>query len=446
MFIPIVLLISVDITISLTITVSLAMVKLIFLTAVTTVIAAVSTAIYLKLHAKVAALDREYIKKLISLQKDKIISTSISDDAAAADFALFPLMKTISIVTGCTSGIGREIAAEIYSFGGTVILAGRSHSKIEATLNEIKEEYPNSKGTLQIGVIDTSDFNSVNTFTKWFKQSYKKLDFLINNAGIHYVSLPGEPLKHLSEPFLSKQGYDLAFATNYMGHFLLTNSLLPLMTSSYSRVVQISSSYHSLADGKMLQPQRAHGKTMMPVAADGIVVNGNASSSSDVSLHRQRSYSNNKLAQILHAKELQRRLNKKAGNNIKVTSVCPSWVSTNILPKNIGGKFVHSNAFSPKAAVVSVFSALFNDNVKGGEFITNSVNFFNEQTWTKNLYSFATAYGFRDAMCHTLSMWILSSQSLSYGDHISTSSPESYDEQLAAALYDWTDEAVKEYL
>lgn len=240
----------------------------------------------------------------------------------------------MSVVTGATSGIGKELVQELYRLGSTVVVAGRSESKIKDTIAEIKRAVSDSSaGSLHSGLIDTSDLHSVKRFAEEISGKYSGgIDFLVNNAGIHYSSLTVPAAKDRKSFYSSPQGYDLAFATNYLGHFLLTKLLLPLLRKkSHAKIINVSSTFHMQADGSMLMP-RDGGSA--PLAARDDV--GTFS-------HKRRSYSNNKLAQVLHAKELQRRIDGEGSlhdGRVKAFSMCPLWVSTNILGSSIGAYVV----------------------------------------------------------------------------------------------------------
>ena len=97
-----------------------------------------------------------------------------------------------------------QIAAELYVLGAHVIVASRNRNKCRETINSIQEEFPLSTGGLEVGVIDTSDFDSVNNFVEEFKRSHTQLHFLVNNAGMHYFS--GPLISSTPGNFTSKQG------------------------------------------------------------------------------------------------------------------------------------------------------------------------------------------------------------------------------------------------
>ena len=131
----------------------------------------------------------------------------------------------IAIVTGSTSGLGEGIASELFKYGFTVIIASRNREKSMRVIDAIHCKYPGSAGRLIFNRLDTSDLQSVGQFSSWFRQTFDHLDYLVNNAGIHYASLENNPLFNTTAAIDSPQGYDLVFATNYMGHFLLTHLL-----------------------------------------------------------------------------------------------------------------------------------------------------------------------------------------------------------------------------
>jgi NAD(P)-dependent dehydrogenase (short-subunit alcohol dehydrogenase family) len=203
----------------------------------------------------------------------------------------------VVVITGSTSGIGQKLADEWYRFGATVVIASRNPKKGESVIEEILAANPGSKGKLVFGRLDTSDLDSVRDFADWAKQNFTTIDYLINNAGIQYGSSEGSPLTNMSTKIESKQGYDLCLATNYIGHFLLTHLLLPMIRC---RIVDIASSFHFQADGTTLNPKL--GTNGVPDAAIGV---------DRPFRHRASAYGVSKLANVLHAIELQKRL---AGN------------------------------------------------------------------------------------------------------------------------------------
>ena len=360
---------------------------------------------------------------------DKMIQQRDKNDTPVADMVV--------IVTGSTSGLGKMIASKLYEMGATIIVASRCVTNCQKTIDEITARYPTSTGKLEVGIVDTSDLSSVANFAKRFLEGHSKLHALINNAGIHYVSTPGNPMGNLDLPMKSPQGYDTAFATNYLGHFLLTELLVPIIskTSQFGTIVNIASSYHFLGCGDMLKPQLMEGKgPSMPFAARSLTGHF---------FHRELQYGNNKLAQVLHAKELQRRL-KKSKKSIRTVSICPGWVNTAMLPNNIAGRFVGYFAYRVEEGILSAMCGLFGSDLAGGEFLGNSKNIWASYT---TLFAYAEKFGVKRVLCTVFAGWLLLFQKMSYGQrHVEPSSPDTLNEELASALYDWSLAEVSAYL
>jgi NAD(P)-dependent dehydrogenase (short-subunit alcohol dehydrogenase family) len=137
------------------------------------------------------------------------------------------------IITGGNSSIGLETAAILASVGYHVILACRSKERANEAINEIvvrnkKQSKPHSLEFLQL---DVSSIDSVRDFVNEVKRKNYKITLLINNAGVMFVP----------ETY-SKDGIEMHFAANYLGHFLLTYLLLPtLIMNGPSRVIYVTS-------------------------------------------------------------------------------------------------------------------------------------------------------------------------------------------------------------
>ena len=115
-----------------------------------------------------------------------------------------------------------------------------------------------------------------------------------------------------SRQLRSKQGYELLFASNYLGHFLLTDLLLPrLRTTPRAKVLQVSSNAHYLASGADLDTR---GGRLMPVAAQGLPQHASA----ERELRWKAAYGNSKMAQVMHAIELQKLLDADPSTDLKV--------------------------------------------------------------------------------------------------------------------------------
>ncbi|XP_010930752.1 short-chain dehydrogenase TIC 32, chloroplastic-like isoform X1 [Elaeis guineensis] len=206
-----------------------------------------------------------------------------------------------AIVTGATNGIGKETARVLALRGAKVIIPSRTMESGMKVKESLLEQNPDAK--LQVMEMDLSSLSSVDAFARSFNSSNKHLNILINNAGI------------MACPFqLSRDGIELQFATNHLGHFLLTNLLLKKMkatakeTGIQGKIINVSSLAHRRSDGAWFDLDKINDKSRYkPVAA----------------------YSRSKLANILHANELSRRLQEE-GSNVMANSLHPGMIITNI--------------------------------------------------------------------------------------------------------------------
>jgi NAD(P)-dependent dehydrogenase (short-subunit alcohol dehydrogenase family) len=189
--------------------------------------------------------------------------------------------KTV-IITGANSGIGHAAATALAGKGAQVVLAVRDQAKGEVAAATIP-------GTTEVRRLDLASLDSVRAFAAAWQGD---IDLLINNAG---VMIP--PLTRTAD------GSELQFGTNHLGHFALTNLLLPQVTG---RVVTVSSDAHrsGAIDFDDLNWER---KRYRP----------------------WRAYSQSKLANLLFTSELQRRLSQ-AGSPVKATAAHPGYAATNL--------------------------------------------------------------------------------------------------------------------
>uniref|UniRef100_A0A8B9QLM9 Retinol dehydrogenase 12 n=1 Tax=Apteryx owenii TaxID=8824 RepID=A0A8B9QLM9_APTOW len=140
--------------------------------------------------------------------------------------------KTV-IVTGANSGIGKRVALDLARRNARTILACRSRERGQAAAEEIRAATGNPAVLLRL--LDTGSLASVRAFARQVLREEKRLDVLVNNAG-----LSGLPFA------VTPEGLEQTFATNYLGPFLLTNLLLDLLKASApARVVNVSSFRHS---------------------------------------------------------------------------------------------------------------------------------------------------------------------------------------------------------
>lgn len=205
------------------------------------------------------------------------------------------LADALAVVTGSTSGIGLETVRVLADRGAEVIVAGRNETKAHRILDDLRAEMPEAQ--LEWHHLDTSSLASVREFAQWFIELGRPLDLLINNAGIMMV------------PYgTTVDGNELQFATNHLGHFALTGLLLPALDNApAARVVTISSIAHKEGELDFDNLQFEGGEGYSPT----------------------RSYRRSKLANLLFARELDRRLDAAGSSTISVAAH-PGVSSTNL--------------------------------------------------------------------------------------------------------------------
>ena len=195
----------------------------------------------------------------------------------------------VSLITGGNSGIGKATALGLAKLGSSVVIVSRDKDKGEAALIEIRGKSGNRNVDLMIA--DMSSQDSVRELAHDFYGRYKKLHVLINNAG---VILP--------KRVVTVDGLEATFATNHLGHFLLTNLLLDVLKASApSRIINITSSAHYGTEVNFDDLQGEKKYSMYAV------------------------YSQSKLANVLFTYELARRLD---GTGVTVNCLHPGVVRT----------------------------------------------------------------------------------------------------------------------
>jgi len=197
----------------------------------------------------------------------------------------------VCVVTGPTSGIGRETARVLARLGAHVVLSCRDVGKGAEVRDEIAAETGN-RG-LEVAKIDLADLGSIRAFAEDFRATHPRLDVLINNAGV--LSFRRR---------LTPQGLETHFAVHVLGPFLLTELLLPtLKASAPSRVVNVGSATHfsGHVDLDNLQGEKAYGFL--------------------------RAYSTSKLEILLLTYELARRLQ---GTGVTANCVHPGAIRTDL--------------------------------------------------------------------------------------------------------------------
>jgi NAD(P)-dependent dehydrogenase (short-subunit alcohol dehydrogenase family) len=143
--------------------------------------------------------------------------------------------QRVALITGASTGIGKEMAKQIARSGIIVVMVSRSRERLEAAQEELRREVPTAK--TDVLVADLASQAEIRKLASEFSSRYRRLDILINNAG---VMVPNRSL--------TVDGIEMTFAVNHLGYFLLTNLLLDTIRSSApARIVNTSSAAHKSA-------------------------------------------------------------------------------------------------------------------------------------------------------------------------------------------------------
>ena len=244
----------------------------------------------------------------------------------------------IIIVTGANAGLGYETTLALAKKGARVIMACRSSSKARTAREALLKEAPDA--LLDILELDLSSLKSVQNMVAEFQVSYDRLDVLINNAGV------------MMPPYTrTEDGFELQFMSNYLGHFLLTGLLLPsILKTPASRIVSLSSIIHKRGQINFDDLQ------------------------SEKSYSAQTAYAQSKLACLLYAYELQRRLEKAGHTGTLSTAAHPGIATTELgrhmprllfalLTNTIGPFITHSSREGAKPSLLAAIA-----EAKGGDY------------------------------------------------------------------------------
>ncbi|MFJ6572246.1 SDR family NAD(P)-dependent oxidoreductase [Streptomyces sp. NPDC091292] len=195
------------------------------------------------------------------------------------------------MVTGANSGLGLAPVAALAGAGAHVVLAVRDTGRCEAAAATVRGSVrSDARGSVEVRRLDLADLSSVREFAAGW---HGGLDLLINNAGV--MNIPEAR---------TKDGFEMQFGTNHLGHFALTNLLLPHITD---RVVTLASSAHRVGNPRIHFDNLDLTGEYRPMAA----------------------YNRSKLANLLFTLELQRRLDA-AGSPVRALAAHPGWAATNL--------------------------------------------------------------------------------------------------------------------
>ncbi len=196
------------------------------------------------------------------------------------------------LITGGSSGLGAETARAMASKGAKIVVTARNLEKAAKVIDEIKASTGNSN--IEAEKLELDSFASIRAFAKRFLEKYDKLDILINNAGV--MACPHGK---------TRDGFEMQFGTNHLGHFLLTGLIAPaLIKGAPSRIVNLSSGGHRVS----------------PVLFNDI-------NFEKTDYDKWVSYGQSKTANALHAVELNRRLR---GKGVEAYSVHPGAIMTDL--------------------------------------------------------------------------------------------------------------------
>ncbi len=243
------------------------------------------------------------------------------------------------LITGANTGIGKETPRTLAGLDAHVIMVCRNKLKGDQARKEIIESTGNHN--VELLLCDLSSLHDVKRFSEEFLKNHSELHVLINNAGVFKMKRE-----------LSKDGYELQFAVNYLAHFYLTNQLLLLLKkNSPARIVNLSSDIHKIIKIKL-------NDVMMEKRYNG-----------------QQAYSNSKTAMVLFTNKLVRELN---GTGVSVFAVNPGHAKTQMttegLPKwfKVISNLIPNRRTIAQAAKASVFAAS-DDSLDGvtGKYFSN---------------------------------------------------------------------------
>ena len=250
----------------------------------------------------------------------------------------------VAVITGANGGLGFQTALELARMGMTVVMACRSMDKARKTQGELLAEVPDAES--MVIPPDVSEPESIGEFGRQLSAQVGRVDLLINNAGVVLAPLARNSV-----------GHELHLATNYLGAFSLTGTLLPLFRENVpGRIVNVGSLAHRFAklDLDDLNWERAN-------------------------YSEWKAYARSKVALLSFTMELNRRL-RQTGSNVIALGAHPGFANTNagrnsaaLTPRNAFHRWFTEKVVEPlipKASVAarSIVHAASGERVSGGDY------------------------------------------------------------------------------
>ena len=233
----------------------------------------------------------------------------------------------VAIVTGSNTGIGFHMARALASKGAMVIMACRDLEKAVVAMRRIQDEFPDSE--VSTSELDLADLSSVQSFSEGFSSGAERLDILINNAG---VMIPPKSR--------TKDGFELQFGTNHLGHFALTGLLMPILEKTEgSRVVTVSSIAHNQG---VIDFEDLHGDRKR--------------------YNKWGFYSQSKIANLTFSLEFSRRL-ERSGSGVTAIASHPGYSATDLQRHSLFWRFLNLIVAIPakRGAEATLYAATEDD-------------------------------------------------------------------------------------
>ena len=250
----------------------------------------------------------------------------IWENAASQDGKVF-------VVTGGNTGIGLATVSALAAKGATVVLACRNAEKGAAALDNIKSSQPDAKVSLEL--LDLASMASIRAFSERMQKQHTQLDVLINNAGLLGASL-----------VRTAEGFESVFGTNVLGTFALTGLLLPLLQkAANSRVVSLASTAHWFGKIDFDNLNAEKGFEEIPV------------------------YNQSKLADLIFAYDLQRRLARTGAAAISI-GAHPGITTSELFRQNkLMIMVMKLSAQSTEQGALPSLMAAVDPTVTGGDYV-----------------------------------------------------------------------------